>query len=111
MVIQVLMVVLLTELLTELIIKSEIFRPVREKVFFILGDWFKKLFTCGYCFSVWAAFGVVFLTETSYPLTGNSYVDLALCALVVHRLSNVLHNVIDKTDKYYDVRYINTEKE
>ena len=106
------MCVLLTELSVELVIKSEIFRPVREKVFFILGDWFKKLFTCGYCFSVWAAFGVVFLTNTSYPLTGNSYVDLALCALVVHRLSNVLHNVIDKvTDKYYDVRYVNTEKE
>jgi len=109
--IQVLMVVLLTELLTELVIKSEIFKPVRT-LFFRLGDWFTKLFNCGYCFSVWAAAAVVFLTDTSYPLTGNHWLDLGLMSLVVHRLSNVLHNIIDKwTDKYYDARYVNTEKE
>ena len=110
--IQILFCIILTELITELVVKSEIFRPVREGVFFRLGDWFKKLFTCGYCFSVWAAFGVVFLTDVSYPLTGHNYLDLVLFALVVHRLSNVLHNIIDKyTDKYYDVRYVNTDKE
>lgn len=108
--IQVFMCVVLTELLTELVIKSEIFRPVRNHLF-SLGDWFKSLFSCGYCFSVWAAFGVVFLTQTRYPLTGNSFLDLGLMALVVHRLSNVMHNTIDKwTDKYYDTRYINTDK-
>jgi hypothetical protein len=108
---QVLMVVVLTELLTELVIKSEIFRPVRN-VIFKSGDWFKNLFSCGYCFSVWAAAGVVILTNTSYPLTGSHWLDLGLMSLVVHRLSNVLHNVIDKyTDKYYDSRYVNTIKE
>ena len=110
MFIQVLMVIVLTELLTELVIKSEIFKPVRS-VIFKLGDWFKKLFSCGYCFSVWAAMGVVFITDTSYPLTGNNWLDLGLMALVVHRLSNILHNVIDKwTDKYYSVQHVNTEK-
>jgi len=109
--VQVLMAVLLTELLTELVIKSDIFKPMRN-VIFKLGDWFQKLFSCGYCFSVWAAAVVVLLTDTSYPLTGIHWLDLGLMALVVHRLSNVLHNVIDKyTDKYYDVRYVNTEKE
>ena len=109
--IQILMAVLLTELLTELVIKSEIFSPVRN-VIFKFGAWFKKLFSCGYCFSVWAAVGVVFLTNTSYPLTGSGLLDLGLMSLVVHRLSNILHNIIDKyTDKYYDVRYVNTEKE
>ena len=109
--IQVLLCVLLTELTTELVVKSEIFRPVRE-VIFKLGDWFRKLFSCGYCFSVWAATGVVVLTQTSYPLIGSELLDLGLMALVVHRLSNILHNVIDKyTDKYYDMRYVNTEKE
>ncbi len=106
--IQVLIVVLLTELLTELVIKSEIFKPAR-KILFRLGDWVTKLFSCGYCFSVWAAVGVVFLTNTSYPLTGNSWLDLGLMALVVHRLSNYLHNFNDKVlDKYYDTRYINS---
>ena len=111
MLIKILMAAILTELITELVIKSEIFKPVRN-LFFKLGDWFKKLFSCGYCFSVWAAAAVVFLTNTSYPLTSNHWLDLGLMALVIHRLANILHNVIDKyTDKYYDVRYVNTEKE
>jgi len=109
--VQVLFCILLTETVTELVIKSEIFEPVRN-VFFKLGSWIKKLFSCGYCFSVWAAIGIVFLTNTFYPLVGNDLLDLGLMSLVVHRLSNILHNVIDKyTDKYYDVRYVNTEKE
>jgi len=109
--IQVLCCILLTEAVTELIVKSEIFKPIRN-VLFKLGNWVEKLFSCGYCFSVWAAIGVVFLTNTSYPLVGNDLLDLGLMSLVVHRLSNILHNVIDKyTDKYYDVRYVNTEKE
>ena len=109
--IQIIFLVFLTELLTELVIKSEIFRPVRNSIF-KLGDWFTKLFSCGYCFSVWAAAGVVLISNTSYTLTGTYWIDLGLTALVVHRMSNILHNVIDKyTDKYYDVRYVNTEKE
>lgn len=109
--IQFLMVIVLTELLTELVVKSQLFLPFRNLVS-KLGGWFEKLFNCGYCFSVWVAMGVVFLTQTSYPLTGTSWLDLGLTALVVHRLSNVLHNIIDKwTDKYYNTRYVNTEKE
>ncbi len=108
---QIVFVIILTELTTELIIKSEIFKPVRNLIF-KLGDWFTKLFSCGYCFSVWAAAAVVFLTNTSYPLTSNHWLDLGLMALVVHRLSNYLHNFNDKfLDKYYDVRFVNTEKE
>ena len=106
-----LMVIILTELTTELVIKSEIFKPVRN-IFFKLGDWFTQLFSCGYCFSLWAAAGIVFLTNTSYSLTENNWVNLGLTALVVWRLSNIFHNLIDKfTDKYYDVRYVNTPKE
>ncbi len=109
--IKVLMAVILTELLTELVIKSEIFKFVRTGAF-KLGDWFRKLFSCGYCFSVWAAAAVVILTDTCYPVTETHWLDLGLMALVVHRLANILHNVIDKyTDKYYDQRYVNTIKE
>lgn len=101
--------VILTELLTELVIKSEIFKPLRNRIK-SWGPWFDTLFSCGYCFSVWAAFGVVFVSQISYPLTGTHVIDLGITALVVHRLSNILHNVIDKwTDKYYDIRYINSE--
>ena len=111
MLIQVLLCVVLTELITELVIKSQIFKPVRNSIF-RLGDWFKKLFSCGYCFSLWAATGIVVLTNTAYPLVENDFVNLGLMALVVHRLSNYLHNFNDKyLDKYYDTRYVNTEKE
>jgi len=100
-----------TEAIVELVVKSEIFAPARELAF-KLGSWTTSLFKCGYCFSVWVATGLVLITQLSYPLTGNKFIDLGLAVLVVHRLSNVLHNVIDKwTDKYYDVRYVNTEKE
>ena len=107
--VKIFMLILLTELLTELAVKSEIFKPVREKLSGV-SPWLKELLSCGYCFSVWVAFGGVFLTQISYPLVGNQWVDLGLTALVVHRLSNILHNVIDKwTDKYYDMRFINSE--
>jgi hypothetical protein len=112
--IQVLCLVVLTEALTELVVKSEIFKPFRN--YMSKSAWFKELIHCGYCFSVWVAFWVVLLTQTTYPLVpstvpGSHWLDICLMTLVVHRASNVLHNVIDKwTDKYYDVRYVNSDK-
>lgn len=100
--------VLLTESLTELVIKSEITKPARD---FIKsrGSWLETLFSCGYCFSVWTAFGVAFLLGLAYNLTGWYWVDLTLTSLLIHRLSNYLHNFNDKVlDKYYDTRYINS---
>ncbi len=100
--------VLLTELLTELVIKSEIAKPTRE---FIKsgGSWLNTLFSCGYCFSVWIAFGVAFSFGLAYNLTGWHYADLAITSLLIHRLSNYLHNFNDKyLDKYYDMRYVNS---
>jgi len=101
--------VILTELLTELLVKSVIFKPIRDRIKGING-WFKELFSCGYCVSVWAAFGVVLLVQPVYNLVGTPWVDLPLTALVVHRLSNYLHNFNDKIlDKYYDTRFVNSE--
>jgi hypothetical protein len=100
--------VLLTEQLTELVIKSEIIRPVRD---FIKSrvSWLKTFFSCGYCFSVWAALGVVLLFGLAYNLTGWYWVDLVITSFLIHRLSNYLHNFNDKyLDKYYDTRYINS---
>ncbi len=103
--------VILTELLTELMIKSEIFKPLRNWIK-SWGSWFDTLFSCGYCFSVWVAPVVVLIGGISVPLTEYAWLNICMTALVVHRLSNILHNVIDKwTDKYYDMRFVNTEKE
>lgn len=102
--------IILTELLTELIVKSGFFKPLRTKLKGI-NNWFQELFSCGYCVSVWVSAGVVFTIGTSYDFTGISVVDLGLTSLIVHRLSNYLHNFNDKwLDKYFDTRFVNTEK-
>lgn len=101
--------VILTELLTELVVKSEIFKSFRE---FVSGfDWLNKLLSCGYCFSVWSAALVVLLVGPFYELVSSLFLNYLLTLLIIHRVANVWHNIIDKwTDKYYDVRFVNTEK-
>lgn len=103
--------VILTELLTELLVKSVIFRPVREGLSKV-GSFFKELLGCGYCTSVWMAFGVALILQLAYNLSGIYWLDLGLTALVVHRLSNYLHNFNDKwLDKYYSMAHLNSEKD
>lgn len=102
--------IVLTELLTELIVKSVLFKPLRTRLQGI-NAWFQELFSCGYCVSVWVSAGVVFTTGTSYDFTGINLVDWGLTSLIVHRLSNYLHNFNDCwLDKYYNVQRVNTEK-
>lgn len=108
--IKLLFCVILVEGITELVVKTEIFKSMRNRIV-NLNVFLGKLIHCGYCFSVWVAFGVVFLINTSYPLTGNKYIDLVLCALIVHRLSNYLHNFNDCwLDKYYNSFRVGTDK-
>ncbi len=109
--IDLLLAVILTELITELVIKSIIFKPIRERIKGLHG-WLAELLNCGYCFSVWAAYGIVILMGLVYNFTDYYVVDLTLTGLVVHRLSNYLHNFVDKwLDKYYDARFINSGPE
>ena len=109
-ILNVLLMALVTEAITQLVIKSEIFQPARGQIS-KLGYWPSELMKCGYCFSVWAAFLVVGLGSISYSLTGNSFVDFLFVFILVHRLSNIMHNGVDKwTDKYYSLAHINSEK-
>ena len=107
--IELLLAVILTELITELVIKSIVFKPIRERIKG-LHSGLKQLLSCGYCFSVWASYGVVILMGLAYNFTDYYIVDLTLTGLVVHRLSNYLHNFNDKfLDKYYSLAHINSE--
>jgi hypothetical protein len=101
-----------TEAVVQLVIKSEIFSPIR-RLASKLGPWTTELFKCGYCFSVWVALGwIALVPAVVIPASSWHVVNVLLTLLVVHRLSNIMHNLIDKwTDKYYDVRYVNTEKD
>jgi hypothetical protein len=101
---------LATEAITELVIKSVIFKGFRELA--SRGGWLKELFSCGYCFSVWVALGLIAsVPVVILPLSDWAFVNVLITLLIIHRGSNIIHNIIDKwTDKYYDMRFINTDK-
>ena len=122
MIIKFLLAMVLCELIVELVIKSEIFEPVvnifksridNNKFFWFFGS----LFSCGYCFSVWVGiFIAVSMNITLFKSFILGYgtigyiLDLILSGLIIHRGSNVLHNVIDKwTNKFYDLRFRKTD--
>lgn len=100
-----------TEAIVELVIKSQFFSPFR-RLMFKLGPLVTELFKCGYCFSVWVAMGMISVAPiVILPISEWGIVNILITLLVIHRTSNVMHNVIDKwTDKYYDMRYVNTDK-
>jgi len=100
------LVSLFVEGATELICKSLIFSGLRERVS-LWGPFFSALISCGYCMSVWIAFPASIVL--SYVVSSSWLVFVTLCfvlTVVVHRLSNFIHNFGDKhLDKYYDSRY------
>lgn len=104
MILNIIFIIVLIEALTELAVKSEFFYPLR-KVLFNLGkknSIFKfifNIFDCGYCFSVWASF----LSLVLVFIVNNTIIDFILCVIVFHRLSNLLHFVIDRIDKEKDL--------
>jgi hypothetical protein len=102
---------LATEAVVQLVIKSEFFAPIR-RLASKMGSWTAELFQCGYCFSVWVALGMIAAVPAAVLQVSEwRAVNVLLTLLVIHRLSNIMHNMIDKwTDKYYDMRYVNTEK-
>lgn len=90
--------VVLTEALTELVVKSKIFEPLR-KFFFDRRDhklfsFLNELFDCGYCFSVWSGtcVGLLLVDLNLVHFT----IDWLIVGILLHRLSNILHNVIDR---------------
>lgn len=92
--------IVITEAITELVVKSDIFRPLRAKIFDIgqnnrFFSWLHNLMDCGYCFSVWAGWAVAFLFREEFNLF-HQYVDWFIVGLLFHRLSNLFHNIMDR---------------
>ena len=90
--------ILFTEAITELVVKSEFFWPMRKLLFDRGQDnrllkFLHDLVDCGYCFSVWAGFfSLIMILNSSY-----TPILVFMTGVVIHRLSNLVHNVIDKT--------------
>lgn len=92
MIIEVIVGILFTEAITELMVKSEIFEPIR-KFFFSRNKFIHNLLECGYCFSVWAAFLALLLI-----LLDNPVAFYFMLGIIMHRISNVVHFIIDRID-------------
>jgi hypothetical protein len=95
-----LLAIILTEAITEVVVKSEIFSPLRATVFHLgqdnkFFDWLHNLLDCGYCFSMWSGMLIAILFFRNSHLV-SSGVDWFLYAIVLHRLSNLFHNIMDK---------------
>lgn len=95
--------IVLVESITELLTKSEIFSPVREFFFNRRQNkvlaFIHRLLDCGYCTSVWAGWFVALVFFMNIGII-NVWVDWFFIGLLIHRLSNILHFIIDRIDRY-----------
>ena len=105
---KIIIAIILTEAITELVVKSEIFYPIR-KFFFEhkdnkIYDWLYLLTDCGYCFSVWAGWFValVFIYPFEEIKIISFKIDWFFLGLLLHRLSNVFHYLVDCFRKWLD---------
>lgn len=80
MILNLILIAIATEALVEIIVASELFYPLHRWAFFTFG--WEKL--CGYCASFWVAVGL-------WSYQDDPLVKLLIMVLVVHRLSNLLH--------------------
>ena len=94
--------IVLTEAITELVVKSELFYPIRRFFFkrksSFIFNWFHSLMDCGYCFSVWAGWFVSLMYvifSDGFVLFNNIILNWFFMGVVFHRLSNVLHYLVD----------------
>lgn len=93
------MSVVLTEAVTELLVKSGISNQSIKKWLFDhkenkLFNFLHNLLDCGYCTSVWIGtlISIIFIDY----IVLNDYVSWIIFGLIIHRMSNIWHFVIDR---------------
>ena len=94
------------EAVTEILVDSEIFLKLRNWLA-KKSDFINSLIGCGYCMSVWVSFSICWAvpgTIVGRMIPDNTYVFLADCfikAMVLHRLSNLIHEGMKRwMDRY-----------
>jgi len=100
-ILEIIVAVILVESVTNILTKSELFEPLRKFLFesesSVLG-FIHKILDCPYCTSVWIGLLVVL---GLYLYSANALPSLLVwfcIGVVLHRLSNVLHFLIDRLD-------------
>ena len=84
-----------TEAITEIVVKSELFFPLRKWLYNRENPILKfihQVLDCGYCFSVWAAM----LVTLCLFVMDNNVTYTIIVILFVHRFSNLFHFLVDK---------------
>jgi len=109
LVLQILITIILIESITNILSKSILFEPIRE-FFHKHNKFIYKLLDCPYCTSVWVGMFCV----TMLYLHNINILPLSLAlffvGIVFHRLSNILHFIIDRIDSNYLV-FLDKENE
>ena len=100
MLFKLLLAITCTEAIVEIVVKSELFNPIKAKVFDLsqtsrLFGFIHYLLDCGYCFSVWVGMFIAVLFFKDIGLI-HSYIDWFFMGLFLHRGSNLLHNTMDR---------------
>jgi len=98
---EIISVIILIEAITNILTKSDIFRPLREYLFESdnkILTFIHNILDCPYCTSVWVSlFSIIML----YLYINNLLPHILawfFMGLVLHRLSNILHFIIDSVD-------------
>ena len=106
MFLNIIVLIILIEALTNLISKSDIFAFIRKYCFEsnnkLLG-FIHKLLDCPYCTSVWIAMFVIGLYELYISNLLPSILTLFFMAIILHRLANIIHFIIDRLDSNHNL--------
>ena len=91
--IELFILVLFVEAVTEILVSSVIFQKPREFIY-VRNGFLGELVNCGYCTSVWVAAAVAWLYVL--PICPWFAANYIISTFVIHRLSNLLHELNNK---------------
>ena len=89
MLLNIILIAIATEAVTEILLAGEPFEWLRRIMF--RHAFTADLFSCGWCLSVWVATGLFLIASLISPII--------LVPLVIHRLSNVFHDICSWINK------------
>lgn len=97
--------IVLIEAITNLLVKSELFLPMRKYLFESNSKTFKfigRVLDCPYCTSVWVAVFCVGMLYLFIMEMLPILLTLFFFSIILHRCSNVVHHVVDRIDSHHE---------
>jgi hypothetical protein len=104
MLLQLLMVILCVEATTNILSKSVLFESLRKYLFESKNSYLifiHNILDCPYCTSVWVSFFYTFIWFVYIKYGLPFFVLLFFLSIAVHRVSNIVHFIIDRLDEYH----------